>query len=175
MKKVLLIVSKEDFKDEEYFQTKEVLEDEGLFVETASNAPNTAFGVSGGEARVDIDLSEVEAKNFDAVVFIGGPGALKNLDNEISYKIANDVIDLGNILAAICIAPVILAKAGVLKEKKATVWSSEMDKSAIKIIEKCGAIFVGKEIVEDGNVITANGPDASQEFGSVIVEKLVQI
>jgi protease I len=61
-----------------------------------------------------------------------------------------------------------LAKAGVLKGKKATVWSSPMDKSPIKILTQNGAIFENLDVVVDGNIITANGPQAAEEFGIVI-------
>ena len=76
------------------------------------------------------------------------------------------------ILAAICIAPAILAKAGVLEGKNATVWSSVLDKGPIKILEENGANYVEKDVVVDGNIITANGPQAASEFGRKIVEIL---
>jgi protease I len=107
--------------------------------------------------------------DFDAVVFIGGPGALERLDNEISYKLARDTIEKGKILAAICVSPAILAKAGVLKSKKAVVWSSALDKSAVKILEDNGAIYEGESVVIDGKIITAHGPSSAQEFGEKIL------
>jgi len=81
------------------------------------------LGADGGEVAVDYNIKEVKPGNFDLVVFVGGPGALKHLDNETGYKIAGETIETKKHLAAICIAPAILAKAGVLKNKKATVWS----------------------------------------------------
>lgn len=173
MKRVLFIIAKENFRDEEYFIPKSILEKE-FEVKTASNTkPNSiALGFLGGEAQVDINYEEVNVNDFDAIIFVGGQGALKNLDNEISYKIAREAVEKNKILCAICIAPVILAKAGVLKDKKATVWHSELDKAPIKILEENGAIFVDEDVVEDGNIITANGPKAAEKFGNKILEKL---
>ncbi len=172
MKKILLIIASENFKDEEYFTTKEVLEDGGFYVETASNIPETAFGSDGGEARIDLTLDEANIDNYEGVFFIGGSGALKHLDNEASYKTAKEVIDSKKVLGAICIAPIILAKAGVLDGRNATVWTSLMDKSAAKILEKNGATFVNKPVVQDGKIITANGPAAAKGFGKKIVKIL---
>lgn len=73
-------------------------------------------------------------------------------------------------MGAICIAPAILAKAGVLKGKKATVWSSLMDKSAVKILEKSGADYLPDSVVADGKVITATGPLAAKEFAEKIIQ-----
>jgi len=65
-----------------------------------------------------------------------------------------------------------LAKAGVLSGKKATVWSSPMDKSAVRILEQGKAIYDKGPVTQDENIITANGPEASRKFGEVIANIL---
>ena len=189
-KKVVIIVAFRDFKDEEYFVPKEILEKAGAEIKTASNKKGTAIGADGGEVKVDFLVSEINPAEFDdlqhksshnsiqsisffdAVVFIGGPGCLENLDNESSYRVAKDTVLQGKVLASICISPVILAKAGVLKGKKATVWSSALDKSAIEILEENEAIYQAESVVQDGKIITANGPAAAREFGEAILKVL---
>jgi len=109
------------------------------------------------------------------VVFIGGMGAVQFLDDEVSYKIAKQTLEKGKVLAAICIAPTILAKAGVLQGKKCTVWSSNMDKSAIKTIKENGGIYEEKNVVIDGNIITADNFEAAQLFGQSIAEACLKI
>jgi protease I len=191
-KKIVIIVAFRDFRDEEYFVPKEILEKAGAEIKTASNRIGTAIGADGGEVKVDFLVSEINQAEFDdlqhksshnsiqsisffdAVVFIGGPGCLENLDNESSYQVAKDTVLQGKVLASICISPVILAKAGVLKGKKATVWSSALDKSAIEILEENEAIFEDKLVVADGKIITGNGPAATEEFGMKVVEVLAQ-
>ena len=37
--------------------------------------------------NIDLLVSDIKLNEFDAVIFIGGPGCLKNLDNENSYKV----------------------------------------------------------------------------------------
>ena len=74
-------------------------------------------------------------------------------------------------LSAICIAPVTLANSGVLKGKKGTVWTNEESKIEQKLIDK-GVNYTGKTVEIDGNIITANGPEAAEEFGKAIVNAL---
>lgn len=175
MKKVAVIIAFKDFQDKEYFGTKEVLEKAGIKIMTVSVEKGVAVGAYGGEARIDKILPELSVREFDGIIFIGGPGALKYLDNEISYKIIKEAAGAGKILAAICISPMILAKAGILDGKKATVWSSPFDKGPIKILKDKGAEYFDKNVVVDGNIITANGPAAAQKFGEKIVEELTRL
>ena len=171
-KKAVFIIAFRDFRDEEYFVPKNVLEQAGIEVSTASDNLGVAIGSLGGEANVDILINNLTTDNFDAILFIGGSGALKHLDNQKSYKASQEAIKKNKVLGAICISPVILAKAGILQNKKATVWSSPLDKSTVRILENNGAIYEDKNVVVDGKIITANGPEAIQEFGKKIVELL---
>ena len=129
-------------------------------------------GADGGEVNVGLLVSEINLADFDAVVFIGGPGCLENLDNESSYKVAQETVSQGKILASICISPVILAKAGVLEDKEATVWSLTLDRGPVVILKENGAIYQDKTVVVDGKIITGNGPEASKEFGEAILKLL---
>jgi protease I len=171
-KKIVLIVAFRDFKDEEYFIPKEILERAGLEVITTSNSKGTAQGVSGGQVPIDVSLDELKIEDYEGIVFIGGPGALKNLDNQTSYRIAQETIEQDKVLGAICISPVILAKADLLQNKKATVWSSPLDRSPVKILQENGADYQEDDLVVDGKIITGNGPGAAEEFGQAIVRLL---
>ena len=173
-KKVLLIIAFRGFKDPEYFITKETLEEAGVKTETTSNKKGLAIGVDGGEANVDLVISEIDINNFDVGIFIGGPGCLKSLDNEKSYTIIKEIILKEKILAAICISPIILAKAGVLKNKKATVWSSVLDREPIKILENHGVKYEPNPVVVDGKIITADGPSSAKIFSKEILRVLTE-
>jgi protease I len=71
------------------------------------------------------------------------------------------------LVGAICLAPVILAKAGMLKNKNAIVFSSE-----INTIKDLCAIYSTLSVVKDGNIITGNGPTAARKFGETVVKEL---
>jgi len=172
-KKVLMLISWKDFRDEEYFVPKEYLEKKGVLVETASLFKGMAQGIEGGEALVDVKISEVKVEHYDALIACGGPGMVKLLDNLEFQKVVKDFFVFKKIIASICIAGALLAKSKILKNKKATVWSSEMDKSAIKILEKEGAIYQNSDIVVDGDIITVSGPKVATEFAEEIYKKLI--
>jgi len=171
-KKIAIIIAFKNFKDEEYFTPRKILEEAGAKIEVVSNEVGTALGAEGLQVNVNTELGDLDVSNFDAVVFVGGPGALDNLNNQDSYRVIRETVKQNKVLAAICISPVILAKAGVLNGKKATVWTNPLNKEPKKILEENGAIFTEQNVVVDGNIITANGPDAAAEFGKKLVEVL---
>ena len=173
-KKIAQIIAFRDFRDEEYFIPHNIFLSAGAEIKTFSTSEGVAIGVNGGEAKVDGLIDNLDVSDFDAVVFSGGPGCLKYLDNETSYEIAKETLKQGKILGAICISPVILAKAGVLEGKRATVWHSIMDKSPVKILKENGAEFIDEKVVRDGNIITGNGPQAAKEFAEEIVKILTE-
>jgi protease I len=171
MKKVLFVIAHEGFRPEEYHEPKKVLQEAGVEFVTASDEAGMAMPKFGDElAKVDLVLDDVKTDDYDGIFFVGGPGALKCLDNEMSYKIIRQAVGLGKIFGAICISPRILAHAGVLKNKKATGW--DKDNELAEILEKAGAQYVREPVVVDGKLITANGPAAAQEFGKKIFESL---
>lgn len=168
--KILMVVAFKDFRDEEYFVPKEILEKAGFSIDTTSTEKGIAIGSQGGEAVIHVGIDEINLENYKAIVFCGGSGMAKELDNSDFHKLARDFSENNKIVAAICVAPALLAKSGILENKKATVWSSALDKSFIKILEENGAIYENNPVVIDNGVITANGPDAAEKFGEMIKE-----
>ncbi len=163
---IAIVIAFKNFRDEEYFVPKRIFEQSGFEVITVSNKKGIARGADGGEVKVDL-LSEL--KDYDALVFVGGSGCLANLDNSVSYQKIQEAVKEGKLLAAICISPVILANAGVLEGKRATVWAG---KEPINILKEKGALYEKKDVVVDGEIITAVGPQAAQEFGRAILDVL---
>jgi protease I len=166
-KKVLFVIAPANFRDEEYLYPREILEKEGANVSVASANLHGAYGMLGARVQPDLLLSKVKVDEYDGIVFIGGIGAELYWNDEQALRICQEAVKEGKILAAICIAPVILANAGVLEGVKATVLSSEKN----RLIER-GAIYTGRKIQVDGKIITANGPNAARDFGNSILEAL---
>jgi len=131
-----MIIAFKEFRDEEYFQTKEVLESKGFKIKTFSNEKGTALGRFGGEVQINNTINDLNVAEFEAVVFVGGMGAVQFLDNETSYKIAKQTLEEGKVLAAICIAPTILAKAGVLKGKNVLFGLPIQTNQLLKLLKK---------------------------------------
>jgi len=171
--KVVLIIAFRGFQDQEYKDTKDSLEKNHIEVITMSSSIGEAEGKFGEKIKIEKTIEKINVNDFNAIVFIGGPGAQEYIDNKTAHKIAKESIEKGKILAAICIAPEILAKAGVLTDKKATVWSSSIDLEPIKLLEENKAIYSEEDVVVDGKIITANGPMAAKKFGEKIAELLL--
>jgi protease I len=162
-KKVVMLIAPGNFRDEELFHTKEVLEGNKAEVVVASVSAGTYTGTRGGEATADISVGEINPADYDAIVFIGGQGASQYFEDEKAISLAKDAYSAGKVVAAICIAPSILANAGLLEGKKATAFSSEEDNLKAK-----GAEYTGKPVVTEGRIVTANGPAAARDFGKEI-------
>ena len=163
MKKALLIIAHEGYQQVEYNTPKALLMQAGVAVETASNKSGSAIAKDGSTAVVDMVLADVAVGQYDAILFIGGPGAMDNLDTEYSYTIARHCVEDGIPLGAICIAPRILAKAHLLTGKRATGWDGDGQLS--DMFFTYGIEYVNEDVVVDGLIVTAAGPHAAQEFG----------
>ena len=166
MARILSIIAPTDFQDKEYGDSKAALEKAGHTVMTASTEL-IAHGKFGAHVNVDFYLYDVNPNEFDAVMFIGGPGCFEYFDDPTVLKLARDFYKSGKLTTAICAAPSILANAGILKGKKATCWEGESDTLIAK-----GAEYTGKDIEVDGSVITGDGPMSATKFGKTIAEKL---
>ena len=167
--KAVFIIAKKEFRDEELFIPLKIMQDSGVEIKIASTSKGVCIGKFGGEIEAEISLNEVEVDEFDAIIFIGGAGAVAYQNNNDALNIAREAVRKGRILSAICIAPTILAVSGVIKGKKATVWNGDGKQG--KFLEKNGAIFIDKDVVEDGQIITANGPQSAEQFGKTILKK----
>jgi protease I len=165
-KKIVMIIAFELFRDEEYSYPKAVFEKAGFTVATASSKLGTATGKLGMKTKVDITLDQVKVEDYAAVLFIGGPGSFDYYDNPTCHKIAKETVKQGKILGAICAAPGILARAGVLKGKKATMFDDTGE------FAKGGATYTGTGVEIDGKIITATGPSTARAWGEAIVKPL---
>jgi len=168
-KKILMVVAYSNFRDEEYFEPKNIFESNGLIVETVSSKTGRAVSTDQNIIEISKTPADIDPDQYLGVVFVGGLGMTKELDNPSFKKLAKDFYSRNKLVAAICIASALLAKAGILKDKKATVWSSSMDQSAIQILKENGAIYEDESVVQDGNIITSNGPQSAKAFGEAII------
>ncbi len=187
IKTIILIIASEGYQPLEYGLTRKVLEEAGLKVVVASDKSQAFARPSSSHARtcidphctseaekqeayksvsVDVLLSQVNPELYDGAFIIGGPGAMEFLDNKVTYSIMQKIAQDGKPYGAICIAPRILAHAGLLKGKKATGWNGD---KKLATVFKDSALLINKPVVTDGKLITADGPNAAVSFGKAIV------
>jgi protease I len=168
-KKILMIIASQNFRDEELFKPRGLFIKEGMEVILASSSLETSRGMLGETAKPDILISEVKVEEFDVIIFVGGMGSSEYWDDPVAREIVKKAVALDKLICAICIAPVTLANAEILEGKKATVFRSE-----VEAIKRKGAIYEGKAVEVDGNIITAEGPQAAEEFGKTIINLLLK-
>lgn len=189
---VLLIVASQGYQPIEYGHTRKVLEQAGFKVVVASDKKGTAYANPDGDhakkcadercgkptnendpyasVPVDVALSDVDASQYDGIFIVGGGGAMPFLDNQTTYKIMQKATELHKAIGAICISPRILAKAGLLINKRATGWDG--DHKVATVLKQNGAHYTRNHVVTDGLIVTADGPAAAIDFGKAIVTVL---
>lgn len=170
-KKALLIIAQKDYQDREYERTRAVLERGGLEITVAGGQGGTCTGRFGGTVQGVLPLAQVNVADYAIVAFIGGGGAEAYVRDPEALRIANEAARAEVILGALCIAPLILAKAKVLEGRKATVWDDGRGTQE-RILTQAGAEVTGDSVTVDGRIVTGNGPEASEEFGRTLVELL---
>ncbi len=169
-KKVLVIIAPRNFRDEEFQEPKVILEREGFKVVVASTVAGTAEGMFGLKVTPDTTVDKINPKEFDAVAVVGGSGSPTYLWNNVQVqKLVQTLHQKGGLVSAICLSPVVLAKAGLLKGKKATVFRTA---DSVNELRKGGALISDAPVVVDGEIITGSGPEAAREFARKIVENL---
>jgi len=168
-KKVLIIIAPNNFRDEEFIDSRKVFEDAGLKVTVASTTKGTLTGTEGMKVKPDVRLKQAKAKSYDAIVFVGGWGAMELFDNADAHRLARNGVAKKKIVAAISIAPCILAKAGVLEDRQVT---AHLGSRVIKILKDNGATVKAKKVVVDGCIVTGRGTLAAPDFARTVVAAL---
>ncbi len=172
--KALVVVAPQNFRDEELQGTLQGLESHGIGYTIVSTRSGECKGMLGMVVKCD-GIDEVNTSNYDALIFIGGSGIPVVRQDERFLNLAQEFYEKGKVVAAICWSPTILAKAGVLKGKNATVWvgfDPEYNEETPKVLEQYGARFVDEPVVVDGRIVTGNGPAAADEFGKVVAQTI---
>lgn len=162
---VAMVLPFTDYEVSEFRIPQKILNDAGYSIRVAS----TELGVArAGSDTVEVDLllNDLDAKQFDAVIFVGGQGVESLLNNDVALRAARAAMKEKKIVAAICWAPIILANAGVLQGKDAIA------STQFKKITDQGGKLVFKDVVMDGNIVTANGPSAAKKFGETVLALL---
>lgn len=168
--KLLLAIAPERFRDEELEVPKRTFEEAGIGVDIASTTTGTCTGMLGGTAEATMTFDDVDPGDYAGIVIVGGAGSEEHLWGcERLVTLVREFFEQGKIVAAICIAPVVLARAGILAGRQATVYPSPGVEEELK---KAGANLLAIPVVADMQIVTANGPTAAAAFADTIITKL---
>lgn len=166
-RKAVLIIASENFRDEELFETRAQLEKANIETVIASTTRARIRGMLGDNVEATVLLEKLDVDDYDALIFVGGSGVKEYFYDPIAIDIAHQAVEKGKILAAIGLAPTVLANAGVLDGVTATCFSSERGK-----LRRNGARYTGAAVERDGLIITGKGPQVAEQFGKTIAEAL---
>ena len=165
-KKVLMVIPHTQFRDEEFFEPKKILEDEGAKVVVASTSVRTCRGMKGGTVQSDLAIADAKADEYAGLVLCGGSSVPDVFWNDKKLQeLAVAMATAGKVIAAICLSTVVLAKAKLLADREATVYFLP---EAIEELKAAGAKYVPETLLIHNNIILAEGPPDSQRFGQAI-------
>ena len=168
-KRVLMVVAPEGYKEEELSVPSSIFKDSGAEVVVASTRTGIARGMSGGEVAVNLSVGDVNISDYDAIVIVGGVGSMKYLwDDSDLRDMVRAACDNHKTVAAICLSPVVLARAGILRDKECTAFVT-----AKKELIKNGGMYRDAGVVVSGNIVTAKGPEYAREFAMAVSDVML--
>lgn len=138
----------------------------GVEVVTAGLKPGIVTASRGVKLVPDVTLEVALQAHYDMVVLPGGmPGATHLQDDPRIISLLQKMAAAGQYTAAICAAPMVLAKAGLLEGKRATSYPGSLDAYT-------GISLQTAAVVQDGKVLTSRGPGTAMDFALALIEVL---
>ena len=140
----------------------------GIGVVTAGLDAQPVRASRGMILLADMTLDAALQQEFDMIVLPGGlPGADHLRDDPRVIELLKKMAASDRYTAAICAAPRVLARAGLLDGKRATSYPGALDIDAVPGIE-----YLEMPVVADGRVITSRGPGTAMDFALTLIEAL---
>jgi protease I len=119
--KILIAVAPEKFRDEELAVPVAAFRKAGIAFDIASTRHGPCTGMPGAKTTATLTFGEVDHNLYGCLVIIGGAGSQAHLWNDtLLRKLVQSFHASQKIVAALCLAPVVLARAGILNGIKAT-------------------------------------------------------
>jgi 4-methyl-5(b-hydroxyethyl)-thiazole monophosphate biosynthesis len=142
----------------------------GIHVVTAGLDAQPVCASRGVVLMPDMTLEQALEGDYDMVVLPGGlPGADHLGDDARIIGLLQEMAAAGKYTAAICAAPRVLARAGLLDGKRATSYPGALETAAVPGLE-----YSEEAVVTDGNVVTSRGPGTAMDFALHLIELLAE-
>lgn len=164
----VLIIYADGFEDVEALATRDVLVRAKIDVIDAKINEDNEIVTSSHNLSIKgfKSLNNIDVNDFDAVILPGGSRGVNNLlKSDKVISLLKEFANKDKLVCAICAAPMVLNKAGLLKEKRFTCYPG-----CEKGLE---GIYTGEEVVVLDKIITARSMLYSIPFGLAIIEKLI--
>lgn len=167
---VLIVLASKDFRDEEYTITERVLKDKNIISLTCSTTTENIKGMFGTVIQPVLLLDSVQEFSFDGIIIIGGNGAKELWENKKLICLLKEFNSNKKLIGAICLAPMVLANAGLLKNKIATIHDSAVIEFRNKKVS-----YTNTNVQVTENIITSNGPASSTLFAQTFARLLLKV
>ena len=163
---MVIILLAEGFEELEALSPLDILRRENIDVKTVGIKSKTVTGSHGITVIADLTPEEVDLNEVELAIFPGGmPGTL-NLDASVfTNEVISSVTSRGCMLAAICAAPLILGRRGLLMGKRAICFPGFEN-------ELKGAIISSRGVETDGLITTAKDYAHAFEFGHTLAKEI---
>lgn len=148
-----LIVSADGFEDAELRVPLLRLQEESVAVDVASIRRGRIRGKHGYETDVDKALQEIRPQEYDLLILPGGKAPAMLRKERAALEIVRAFMAADKPVAAICHGPQILVDAGVMRGRRATCFHTIAAE-----LRDAGALYEDREVIVDGNLITARQP-----------------
>ena len=171
--KVLMVIPPLDFRDEEFKDIPEILEKVKIKTVIASTTKEECIGVLKKERCFpELLITEVKVEDFDALIIIGGIGTKNHLwgNKDLNKRVFN-FGRTSKPLGGLQLAPAIIADSNIAHGKNLTVYKAF---DSLEHLKDGGANYVDKNIVIDGNIITAKNPKARELFAKNLILMIVE-
>jgi len=156
------------FEEIEALTVVDVLRRCNIYVDIVGTKNEAIEGSHNVKISPDKNIDDVNINEYDALILPGGaPGYINLREDERVINLLKNAFENNKIIAAICASPTVLAHAGILNGKKATVYPGMEDE-----IREGGAIVDNSLVVQDGNIITSRGPATAMLFALKLAEIL---
>jgi serine/threonine protein kinase len=175
--RVLYVIPPRDFSASDYQTIRDVLQQEGVQMVTASVSREPCQHDErwpGASMKPDLSISEVRPTDFDALIFDGGVGSalfMEGASAEQAHNLIRTMAADGKPVGALAISPVVPARAGVLKGRRATGHDDDSGRMRFEL-EKAGAVLVDQPVVWDEPFLTGRDHAAAGELARTLVKKL---
>ncbi len=158
---MVYILLADGFEDIEALAPLDILRRMGADVKTVGVKDKAVISARGVRVEADITADAVDMEKCEMLILPGGPGyeILDGDDN--ADKFLKYAYEKGIYIGAICAAPSILGKRGMLEGKCGTCFTG-YDKLCT------GMIYKNEKAVRDGNIITSRGAGTALEFGYML-------
>ncbi len=155
------------FEEIEALTCVDVLKRAGVNVTMVATSGEIVHGAHDVPVICDKDIDSCDFFDADMLLLPGGmPGTTNLAENEAVCRALTSGAERGISIAAICAAPMVLGKLGLLKGRKATCYPGFE-----KYLDGCE--YTGAAVQEDGGIITGKGPGVSLEFALAVAKALV--